>query len=70
MKKNLHKKNWVTHIFHDDGGWWKELLLFPLLGISWIYRVIIGVRKALYQRGFFKTRQKAKKLIKLRKLES
>lgn len=63
MKRNSHERDWVTCIFHDDGGWWRELLLFPLLGISWIYGVIIWVRKALYQRGFFKARQLPCKII-------
>src|SRR4030042_6877921 len=38
-------------------GQWLDLLLFPLVCVSWIYGVVFWVRQMLYRRGLFKTRQ-------------
>ncbi|OGP54790.1 MAG: tetraacyldisaccharide 4'-kinase [Deltaproteobacteria bacterium RBG_13_52_11] len=57
------KRSWVNYLFQEDGRWWKELFLFPLLVISWIYGVIVRVRQTLYQRGLFKTRHLPCKVI-------
>jgi tetraacyldisaccharide 4'-kinase len=44
------------------GQWW-NLLLFPLVCVSWIYGVVIWVRQIFYRRGLFKTRQLPCKVI-------
>jgi tetraacyldisaccharide 4'-kinase len=56
MKKGLPKRNWVDLLF-QEGGAWRNLLLFPLVFISWIYGAAIWARQMLYRRGLFKTRQ-------------
>lgn len=43
--------------FQEGGGWWRELVLFPLVVVSWVYGVGVWIRAILYQRGLFKTRQ-------------
>ena len=57
MKRHVLEKSWERHLFHEQGGWWRHLFLFPLSVISWVYGVVVWVRVMLYQRGFFKTRQ-------------
>jgi tetraacyldisaccharide 4'-kinase len=63
VKKDLPKGTWVDWLFQEQGGrrwllsqWWKEVILFPLSAVSWIYGMIVGIRKTLYQRGFFKSK--------------
>jgi tetraacyldisaccharide 4'-kinase len=57
VKKDLLKRRGVKLFFQGQGGWWRELVLFPLVVISWVYGVGVWSRARLYQRGFFKTRQ-------------
>jgi tetraacyldisaccharide 4'-kinase len=47
----------VKLFFQEQGGWWRELVLFPLVVISWVYGLGVWIRTTLYQRGFFKTKQ-------------
>jgi len=71
MSKGLLKKNWVDWLLQEDGGrrrWpfgqrWLEIFLFPLLAVSWIYGVVVRLRKTLYQRGLFKSRRLPCKVI-------
>jgi tetraacyldisaccharide 4'-kinase len=63
MSKGPLKKNWVDWLLQEQGGWWREVLLFPLFVVSWIYGVVIRVRQMLYRRGLFKTRQLPCKVI-------
>jgi len=57
MKKGLPKRKRLDLLFQEEGVWWWDLLLFPLVCVSWIYGVVIWVRQMLYRRGLFKTRQ-------------
>ena len=63
MKKGLPKRKRLDLLFQEEGVWWWNLLLFPLVCISWIYGVVIRVRQMLYRRGLFKTRQLPCKVI-------
>ena len=63
MKKGLPKRKRLDLLFQEEGVWWWNLLLFPLVCISWIYGVVIRVRQMLYGRGLFKTRQLPCKVI-------
>ena len=53
----MPEKRWEHHLFHETGGWWMCLFLFPLTVLSWIYGVGMWIRAMLYQQGVFKTRQ-------------
>ena len=57
MKKDLLKRRWVKLFFQEQGGWPRELVLFPLVVIARVYGVVVWIRAILYRRGFFKTRQ-------------
>jgi tetraacyldisaccharide 4'-kinase len=57
VKKDSLKRRWVKLFFQERGGWWRELVLFPLVVISWVYGVGVWIRVTLYQRGFFTTRR-------------
>jgi tetraacyldisaccharide 4'-kinase len=57
VKKDSLKRRWVKLFFQEQGGWWRQLPLFLLVVISWVYGVGVWIRTTLYQRGFFKTRQ-------------
>jgi len=71
MSKSPLERNWVDWLFQGEGnqcrrwplGQWHDLLLFPLVCISWIYGAVIWVRQMLYRRGLFKTRQLPCKVI-------
>lgn len=65
MKKGLPKRKRLDLLFQEEGGRqkWLDLLLFPLVCVSWIYGVVIRVRQMLYRRGLFKTRQLPCKVI-------
>ncbi len=58
MKKGLPRSKRLDLLFHEEGSpWWHDLFLFPLVCVSWIYGVVIWVRRTLYRRGLFKSRQ-------------
>ena len=57
MKKGPLKRNWVDWLLQEQGEWWREVLLFPLFAVSWIYGVVVWTRQTLYKRGLFKSRQ-------------
>jgi tetraacyldisaccharide 4'-kinase len=57
MKRYLSKKRWEQYFFQESGVWWREVFLFPLSVISWVYGIGVWIRTTLYQRGFFKTKQ-------------
>jgi len=78
MRKGLQKRNWVDMLLQEEGGrrwlwpkghlrrfsqWWKDVLLFPLFAVSCIYGVVVWIRKTLYQRGLFKSRELPCKVI-------
>jgi tetraacyldisaccharide 4'-kinase len=56
VKKVSLKRRWMKLFSQEQGGWPRELVLFPLAVISWVYGVGVWIRASLYQRGFFKTR--------------
>jgi len=63
MKKDLPKRKRLDLLFQEEGGGWWDLLLFPLSIVSWIYGMVVGIRKILYQRGLFKSRRLPCKVI-------
>jgi tetraacyldisaccharide 4'-kinase len=56
-RSRSRSRRWPWPKGHLRFGQWLDLLLFPLVCISWIYGVVIWVRQMLYRRGLFKTRQ-------------
>jgi len=64
MKKGLPRSKRLDLLFHEEESqWWHDLFLFPLVCVSWIYGVVIWVRRTLYRRGLFKSRQLPCKVI-------
>jgi tetraacyldisaccharide 4'-kinase len=57
MRKDLPKRKRLDLLFQEKGGQWLDLLLFPLVFISWIYGIVIHLRHMLYRVGIFKSRR-------------
>jgi tetraacyldisaccharide 4'-kinase len=43
----------LTQAWNGQGGW-GQTLAFVLLPVSWLFEVLVAIRRALYQHGFFK----------------
>jgi tetraacyldisaccharide 4'-kinase len=47
----------MDSLLQEKGGGLRNVVLFPLTIISWIYGGVVWIRALCYQRGLFKTRQ-------------
>ncbi len=63
MRRATGKKRWEDYLFHEQGRWWVELILFPLFVISCLYRLVVWGRLKLYQKGLLKKKQLPCKVI-------
>ena len=43
----------LMHAWNGHGGWWQPIAIL-LLPVSWAFAGAVAIRRALYQRGFFK----------------
>jgi len=57
VNRDLQKRRWLDTLLQQKGGWLRDVLLFPLSIISWIYGVVVWIRALCYRHGLFKTRQ-------------
>jgi len=66
VKRDLQKRRWLDTLLQEEGGrsrrwpfsqWLRDVLLFPLSIISWIYGLVVWIRGLCYRHGLFKTRQ-------------
>jgi tetraacyldisaccharide 4'-kinase len=63
VKGGLQKRSWVNYLFQKDGGWWRELFLFPLFVCSYVYGVVMRVRPLFYKKSFFTARELPCKVV-------